>query len=173
MTPFESEHACEQYLARPRGCLVLEHCNLTLQYRMLPQMNVTPALSVLLALSLVPLAAVAEAQGEDKIQGTWRDADRKSLIEFSKDAAGQWSGKTLQAVRKEEVGKKVFRKLVYDAKTGAYVGLMIKPDDDDDVTMNVTVTLVSETSMKAVVKKFIFSKTISLSKEAPPQEPKK
>ena len=47
---------------------------------------------------------------------------------------------------------------------------MIKPDDDDDVTMDVTVTVVSKTSMKAVVKKFIFSKTISLTKEAPPPD---
>ena len=156
-----------------RDCILVacvhraEHCNFKLQSCMLTY--VRPLLTIL-ALSLLPLAAGAEPLGEEKIQGTWRDADRKSLIEFSKDPAGHWVGKIVQAVRKEEVGKSVFRKLVYDAKAGAFAGLMIKPDDDDDATMPVTVTLVSETSMTAIVKKFIFTKTIALTKEAAPRK---
>ena len=133
-------------------------------------MNASHTVLLFLLLCLLPLSAAAEPVAEEQIQGAWRDADRNSLIEFSKDDAGKWVGKIIQTVRKEEIGKNVFRKLLYDAKTGAFTGLMIKPDDDDDVTMDVTVTVVSKTSMKAVVKKFIFSKTISLTKEAPPPD---
>ncbi len=136
-------------------------------------MDMSRPLLASVVLFLLPLAASAEPVAEEKIQGAWRDADRKSLIQFTRDATGLWWGKTIEAVQKKEAGKVVFRKLVYDAKTGVFTGLMIKPDDDDDVTMDVTVTLVSETSMKAVVKKFVFSKTLSLTKEAPPAEAKK
>ena len=136
-------------------------------------MDMSRPLLASIVLFLLPLAASSEPVAEEKLQGTWRDADRKSLIQFTQDATGLWWGKTIEAVQKKEAGKVVFRKLVYDAKTGAFTGLMIKPDDDDDVTMDVTVTLVSATSMTAVVKKFIFSKTLSLTKEAPPPEAKK
>ncbi len=136
-------------------------------------MDMSRPLLASVVLFLLPLAASAEAVAEEKIQGTWRDADRKSLIQFTRDATGLWWGKTIEAVQKKEAGKVVFRKLVFDAKTGVFTGLMIKPDDDDDATMDVTVTLVSATSMTAVVKKFIFSKTLSLTKEEPPPEPKK
>lgn len=136
-------------------------------------MNLPRPLLTSVVLFLLPLAASAGPVAEEKLQGAWRDADRKSVIEFTRDPAGLWWGKTIEAVHAKEAGKVVFRKLVYDAKTNSFTGLMIKPDDDDDATMPVTVTLVSETSMTAVVKKFIFSKTLSLTKEAPPPEAKK
>lgn len=120
---------------------------------------------LLLPLCLVSAVATAEPPPPEKLDGLWRDGDQKSLVQLSQDSEGAWEGTIIEAPIKKEVGKKLFRKLTYDAKAGTFTGLMIKPDDDDDTTMPVTVTLTSHSSMKAVVKKWFLSKTLSFSRE--------
>jgi len=116
-----------------------------------------------LLLALLPLLAHAAQPAEERIKGAWRDADRKSLIQFTKEADG-WVGTVVQAQRKEEVGKRVFRKLVYDPGEGVYTGLLVRPDADEDA-LKVTVEVTSNTTLKAVVKKLFLSKTLLLTRE--------
>lgn len=123
---------------------------------------------LLLVTGVWTLVASAQPPGPEKIEGFWRDGDQKSLVQVSRNAEGTWDGVIVEAPIAKEVGKKFLRKLVYDPATATFSGLMIKPDDDDDATMNVTVTLLSDRAMKAAVKKWIFSKTLSFVREERP-----
>jgi hypothetical protein len=62
-------------------------------------MDMSRPLLTSVVLFLLPLAASAEPVAEEKLQGTWRDADRKPLIKFTRDATGLWWGKTITVTR--------------------------------------------------------------------------
>jgi len=117
---------------------------------------------LLLACCLLPFVAQGDP-AEDKLQGTWRATERGLLIEFHKETDGLWSGKAVEAPRKEELGKQVFRKLRYDAAHSLWTGTLIKPEDD--MEFDVDVKLTSEKTLEALAHKFFLSKTLQFNRE--------
>lgn len=98
---------------------------------------------------VLPLVAVAHPQ-ESALAGVWKDFDLGLQVELVRAPDGLWNG--------EAQGKRIFEKLRFDAAKGSYVGTLIKPEDGERVA--VTVTLTGDAAMEAVVRKFIFSKTL-------------
>jgi len=110
---------------------------------------------------LVSCVANAEEpqKPEARIGGLWVGADRGIVVELFKEKDGLWWGRNVKADRKEEVGKLMFQKLVFNEVESTWSGTMIKPDDDQK--LSVTLKLSSDSTMEAVAKVFIFSKTIT------------
>jgi uncharacterized protein (DUF2147 family) len=115
----------------------------------------------LLLLMLVSCAANAEEpkKPEARIGGLWVGAERGIVVELFKEEDGLWWGRNVKADRKEEVGKLMFQKLVFNEVESTWSGTMIKPDDDQKLSVTLKVT--SDATMEAVAKVFIFSKTIT------------
>jgi hypothetical protein len=115
--------------------------------------------------ALIPLfAAAAEPTvPEARLQGTWYLAERKMTVEFRKDPDGTWSAKTVAAEERQLVGRTAFERLAYQSADGCFTGSLIKPEDGSK--HDVTVTLASPVAMKAVVRKFLFKKTLEFSRK--------
>ena len=81
---------------------------------------------------LVSCVANAEEpqKPEARIGGLWVGADRGIVVELFKEKDGLWWGRNVKADRKEEVGKLMFQKLVFNEVESTWSGTMIKPDDD-------------------------------------------
>jgi hypothetical protein len=116
------------------------------------------ALASLVPLLLaLPLTAAAQPQ-ESALAGVWKDSDRGLDVELVRDAEGLWNGRA--------AGKLLFEKLRFDAAQGSYGGTLIKPEDGERVA--VTVKLTAPDALEAVVRKFIFSKTLRFARQRPP-----
>ena len=119
-------------------------------------------LGLFLALLLSPLTAQAQAR-EDQIRGQWKNDERGLVVKISKDNDGRWSGVVVEATHSADVGKMVFQKLCFRPVQGDYVGGMVKPDDDEK--LSVTLVLASATKLEAVAQKFIFKKTLVFTRQ--------
>lgn len=115
-----------------------------------------PRLRTLALLVALPLAAVAAPQ-ESALAGVWKDSERGLDVELVRDAEGLWNGKA--------AGKLLFEKLRFDSAEGSYTGTLIKPEDGERVA--VTVKLTAPDALEAVVRKFIFSKTLRFTRQRP------
>ncbi len=115
-----------------------------------------------LLISLTLLGAKARADGPT-LAGRWKDSERGLLVEFTVDDRATWTGTVLEAKEPREVGKKVFQGLAYEDACSCFRGQLLKPDDDELVSATVTAT---KQQLTAVVKKFIFSKTLVLTRVA-------
>ena len=127
---------------------------------MSPARSIAPFL-----VALIPLFAAAAEPivPEAGLQGTWYLAERKMTVEFRKDPAGTWSARTVAAEEPQLVGRTAFERLAYQPADGCFTGTLIKPEDGS--RHEVTVTLASPVSMKAVVRKFLFKKTLEFSRK--------
>lgn len=123
-------------------------------------MRTDKVLLLLLTLLASPAAGARQPVPEDRIAGRWWMDEKQLTIEVARDGEARWSGVVREAARREEVGKHVLQRLVYDAKRRAFTGILLMPEDD--TKHDVTVTLVSDATMKVVVRKYLLSKTIVL-----------
>lgn len=115
-------------------------------------------LSVLLAGS-----RVLSDEPLDQIEGTWIGSERGIVCVVKKDQSGLFSGTIVKAENAKEVGQFIFKELKSQGDSKRYQGKFIRPDDVSDV-LDVAVTVESKT-LKAVMKKFIFTKTFVFTKQ--------
>ncbi len=103
---------------------------------------------------------LASAGAEKAIEGRWRMEEKGLVVEINRGTDG-WSGVVVESRQKVEVGKTVFQGLMFRPGEGNFVGVLRMPEDDSTHAVAVTV---ADGTMRAVVRKLIFSKTIVLTK---------
>ncbi len=119
-----------------------------------------------LLLTMSVLTATPAIEPGDAVVGVWKDDDRGVVTQFSRAPDGTWRGVVLGSPSAKEVGKVIFPALTFDPAKKAWTGEMLKPDDDQRVSA--TLIAKSPTQLECVVKVFIFSKTLVLTRQAAP-----
>jgi len=109
-----------------------------------------------ITLTLILINTLAFAQTNAAILGKWTTEEKKDLLlEIYKSADGLFYGKN-------QTGKLVLQQLQFDSKTKAYKGKMLAPEKD--ILVDVTVYNENVDRLKMVVKKFMITKIIYLTK---------
>ncbi len=119
--------------------------------------------AAVIALSCAGLAWSQAAQAEESLAGRWQDDERSVVMTFVKGPDGLWSAQAVSSPRPTEVGKVVYRGLTFDAATQTWAGELIKPEEGQ--VAKVTLKIVSPNKMEAVARVFIFSKTLTLTRQ--------
>lgn len=109
------------------------------------------------AFALLTLVLAAEPT----LDGQWKDADRESVVQFTRAADGAWTGVIVASKHAGDVKKTVFPRLTWDEKKAEWAGPMVKPDDDQRV--NVTMKRKGD-QLEAIARVFIFSKTLTFTR---------
>jgi hypothetical protein len=115
--------------------------------------------------AMVSIQSRAETPGlgAGPLEGLWVASERGIVCQMQFGPNNVWTGKVVQASNPKEVGQGLFRDLIFDASTKAYQGYFARPDEPNDW---VRVTVVVEgPKLSAVVRKFIFSKTLTFTKK--------
>ena len=112
--------------------------------------------SLFIAVLLILNSTVIFAQANTTIVGKWTSEEKKNLVlEIYKSADGLFYGKN-------QSGKMILQQLKFDAKNKIYKGKMQPPDKD--ILADVTVYNENPDRLKMVVKKYMMTKIIYLTK---------
>jgi hypothetical protein len=123
------------------------------------------ALRTILTLCVVAFGTyTTTGQTASSIIGQWKDekeTDRQ--MEFFLDKDGLYYSKAINNKSKESInGHVLVRKLQFDKTTKTFEGIMSPPDSDMD--MNATISFIHKDKLKVVVKKFLMTKTMYLTR---------
>jgi hypothetical protein len=97
------------------------------------------------------------------LEGLWATSERGIVCQMQCGPNNVCAGKVVEASYPKEVGQALFKDLVFDVSTKTYQGYFARPDEPTD-WVRVTVAVEGST-LSAVVKKFIFSKTLRFTKK--------
>ena len=112
--------------------------------------------NLFIAVLLILNSTAIFAQPNPSLLGKWTSEEKKDLVlEIYKSADGLFYGKN-------QTGKLVLQLLQFDAKTKAYKGKMLAPEKD--VMVDVSVFNENTDRLKLVVKKYMMTKIIYLTK---------
>lgn len=115
-------------------------------------------LATLLVVGLWVTSAWAEgSDGGIDLSGAWKFAERNATVRFQ-EADGGWNGVIETSPRSKEVGFSLFRQL-HQAGAAELRGTLAMPEDG---STHEAVVTVKGSTLRAVVGKWIFSKTLEL-----------
>lgn len=98
-----------------------------------------------------------DRDGGIDLTGTWKLAERSATVRFQ-EADGGWNGVIESSPRSKEVGFSLFRQL-HQAGAAELRGTLAMPEDG---STHEAVVTVKGSTLRAVVGKWIFSKTLEL-----------
>jgi uncharacterized protein (DUF2147 family) len=125
-------------------------------------MNSRTGTKVIAVMILFIVSLTTNAQTSNSILGKWKDADHpEKQIEISSQN-GKYIGKSINALKPNEIGKTVFKDLIWSESSKSYKGILINPDNGDE--FKIEIKLFGIDRFKFSAGKFIFSRTFTFNR---------
>ena len=99
---------------------------------------------------------------EQELEGKWfvKNTDNSTItVDVYKAKNGFYYGKIIKSSKEGLINKIILNEIAYDKKSGAYKGIIIKPDNG--MTASATLTFKDSNTLMVVGKKLFFTKTLT------------